>query len=125
MYLLLYVDNIIFTGDNNDLVSRFFTLLAHRFSLKDLGPLAYFLGVEAVSHAHGVLLCQRYYLFDVLDHINMQATKLVLTLLSTNRSITLHSGSAFSAPTDYWVVVGSLQYLLLTRPDTIYASADH
>lgn len=57
MYLLLYVHNIIFTGDNNDLVSRFFTLLAHRFSLKDLGPLAYFLGVEAVSHAHGVLLC--------------------------------------------------------------------
>ena len=48
LYLLVYVDNIILTGSNGALVSQFVDYLAQRFSLKDLGSLSYFLGVEVV-----------------------------------------------------------------------------
>ena len=46
MYLLVYVDNLILTGDNDTKVNNFITILAQRFSIKDLGLLTYFLGVE-------------------------------------------------------------------------------
>ena len=43
MFLLVHVDDIIITGTSSQQVQRFITTLTHRFSLKDLGPLAYFL----------------------------------------------------------------------------------
>ena len=48
LYLLVYVDDIILTGNNADLISQFVACLAKRFSLKDLGNLSYFLGVEVI-----------------------------------------------------------------------------
>ena len=55
IYLLVYVDDIIIIGDNDGAVQNFITLLAERFSIKDFGPLIYFLGVEVTSHPHGLL----------------------------------------------------------------------
>ena len=66
LYLLVYVDDIIITGNSNDLVSQVVECLAQRFSLKDLGPLSYFLGVEVVPYRHGLLLSQRRYIKDLL-----------------------------------------------------------
>ncbi|CAL9203433.1 unnamed protein product, partial [Musa hybrid cultivar] len=47
IYLLVYVDDIIVTGNDPLEVQTFLNQLADRFSLKDLGPLSYFLGMEA------------------------------------------------------------------------------
>ena len=45
LYLLIYVDDIILTGNSSAQVDQIFVTLAQRFSLKDLGSLSYFLGV--------------------------------------------------------------------------------
>jgi histone deacetylase 1/2 len=56
LYLLVYVDDIIVTGSNDAVLSQFVSSLAKRFFLKDLGDLSYFLGVDIISHKHGLLL---------------------------------------------------------------------
>ena len=56
IYLLVYVDDIIITGNNPSVVQHFITLLFAQFSLKDLGPLTYFLGVEVLSYLLGLIL---------------------------------------------------------------------
>ncbi|RVW94084.1 Retrovirus-related Pol polyprotein from transposon RE1 [Vitis vinifera] len=118
LYLLVYVDDIIIIGNSNDLVSQVVECLAQRFSLKDLGPLSYFLGVEVVSHRHGLLFSQRRYIKDLLTRTNMQTTKPVHTPLPTSSSsIKLSYGSPLSNPMEYRTIVGSLQYLSLTRPN--------
>ena len=42
VYLLLYVDDIIITGNNPTAISDIITQLSTAFELKDLGPLRYF-----------------------------------------------------------------------------------
>nr|CAN68480.1 hypothetical protein VITISV_007280 [Vitis vinifera] len=122
LYLLVYVDDIIITGNSDDLVSQVVECLAQRFSLKDLGPLSYFLGVEVVHHRHGLLLSQRRYIKDLLTRTNMQAIKPIHTPLPTSSSfIKLSSGSPLSDPTKYRTVVGNLQFVSLTRSDISFA----
>ncbi|RVW88563.1 Retrovirus-related Pol polyprotein from transposon RE1 [Vitis vinifera] len=122
VYLLVYVDDIILTGSSDTLVSQFVDYLAQRFSLKDLGPLSYFLGVEVVPHRLGILLSQRRYIQDLLIRTNMADAKPVLTPLPTSSTaISLTSGTPLSDPTPYRAAVGSLQYLSLTRPDISFA----
>ncbi|KAA8546477.1 hypothetical protein F0562_002784 [Nyssa sinensis] len=121
MYLLVYVDDLILTGDNDAKVNQFIDILAQRFSIKDLGLLTYFLGVEVVPNQNGLLLPQRRYIMDLLTHTKMQDAKVVLTPIPTSPSLMLNSGSSLSNPTEYRQVVGSLQYLLITRPDIAFA----
>ena len=71
IYLLVYVDDIIIIGNNPSNVQHFITLISARFSLKDLGPLTYFLGVEILSHQHGLILSQRRYIADLLARAEM------------------------------------------------------
>ncbi|XP_070665264.1 uncharacterized protein [Malus domestica] len=46
IYLLIYVDDILITGNNNAHLSQFITQLGTHFAMKDLGPLHYFLAME-------------------------------------------------------------------------------
>lgn len=47
VYLLVYVDDMLVTGTNQVLVQHIIDSLANRFSIKDLGQLSYFFGIEA------------------------------------------------------------------------------
>ena len=122
LYLLVYVDDIVVTGNNNDFLAVFVSRLAARFSLKDLGNLSYFLGVEVLNHSHGLLLSQRRYITDMLTKLDMMNVKPVPTPIPSSAStISLHMGSPIENPTLYHETVGSLQYLSLTRPDVSFA----
>jgi hypothetical protein len=47
VYLLLYVDDIVLTASNADLLQRTIVALQREFAMKDLGPLYNFLGITA------------------------------------------------------------------------------
>lgn len=64
---------------------------------------------------------QRKYITDLLAKANMLHAKPVATPLPTHPKLTLNSGSKLPDPHEYRQLVGSLQYLSLTRPDISYA----
>ncbi|XP_020272689.1 uncharacterized protein LOC109847865 [Asparagus officinalis] len=118
--LLVYIDDIIITGNNAALVQDFISVLARCFSLKDLGPLEYFLGVEVVSCLQGLLLSQRRYITDLLARTKMIDARTFTTPLATSYVLTLHSCTTLTDPTEFRAIVGSLQYFSLTRPNIVY-----
>lgn len=64
IYLLVYVDDILITGSTIPGIQRILTLLAERFSVKDLEDLNYFLGLEAHRTEEGLHLSQRKYIIN-------------------------------------------------------------
>lgn len=120
LYLIVYVDDLIITGDKPLKINEFITLLAKQFSLKDLGKLAYFLGIEVVPNDQGLILSQRRYILELLNRANMTAAKSVLTPLSTTAQLTSQSGTPLDDAIEYCAMLGSLQYLLITRTDIAF-----
>ena len=56
IYFMVYVDDLLVTGNCSKFIRKFVDALVHLFSLKDLGPLSYFLGVEVISTFDGMFL---------------------------------------------------------------------
>lgn len=100
---------------------RFITLLSQHFSIKDLGRLTYFLGVEVTSYLYDLILSQCRYITNLSTRTCMTNAKLVATPLVVAPMLDLHSNTTLSYPFEYWTIVGSLQYLLLTQLDITYA----
>ena len=50
LLVLIYVDDVIITGNDSRAITRLIQELGREFSLKDLGPLYYFLGGSVIVH---------------------------------------------------------------------------
>lgn len=121
IYLVVYVDDIIITGPNLTTLTSFIETFAHRFFLKDLGELSYFLSVEVMPTSYGLFLSQQHYIIDLLTNMGMLDSKPAPTPMITTQSLTIGSGVSLPDPKAYRTAIGSLQYLTLTRPDVAYA----
>lgn len=119
IYLLVYVDDIIVTGNSWDAISSLLSRLRHEFATKDLGRLGYFLGLKVSYTSSGLFLCQTKYAHDILDRAQLLDSKPVSTPLAPSATFT-KDGDAFCDPTLYRSLVGALQYLTITRPDLAY-----
>lgn len=120
VYILIYVDDIIITGTSTSAIKQVTDRLAVKFSLKDLGELSYFLGLEAFRTPSGLHLTQTKYITDLLKKTKMAEAKPVATPMSSSQVLTLNSGDLLPNPSEYRATVGSLQYLGLTRPDIAF-----
>ena len=78
------------------------------------------MGIEVVPNDQGLILSQRRYILELLNRANMTATKLVITHLPTTAQLTSQSGTPLDNATEYRAMFGSLQYLLITRPDIAF-----
>ena len=66
LIVLIYVDDLIVTGDNIEEVHSLKLALRSKFAIKDLGTLKYFLGIKLATSPKGLFLNQRKYILDLL-----------------------------------------------------------
>ncbi|KAL3571765.1 hypothetical protein D5086_025669 [Populus alba] len=118
-YLLVYVDDILLTGNNDILLQRLIQLLSSEFKLRDLGDVHYFLGIEVQCTGLGLMLCQHKYTLDILTRAGMLSCKPVDTPISASKA-TIMSDPLFSDATRFRQLVGALQYLTFTHPDIFF-----
>ena len=77
--MLVYVDDIMIVGSCSHVVDRLLHTLAGSFPIKYLGPLSYFLGIEAPYNSGGMVLSQRKYANDLLHRAHMENCEEVST----------------------------------------------
>ena len=122
IYVLVYVDDIIITGSNSSSLQQLITLLDSEFSLKDLGPLHYFLGIEVTKLSDGSLhLSQQKYIHDLLTRSKMNNAKGIATPMVSNLKLSKSATPSFSDPQLYRSIVGALQYATVTRPEISFS----
>jgi hypothetical protein len=88
-YLLLYVDDIVLTTSSSALLQHVQRRLFAEFSMKDLGPLHYFLGITVQRSSLGFFLSQKKYTDELLDRANMISYNTVSTPVDTRSKMSL------------------------------------
>lgn len=121
LYMLVYVDDLVLTSNNAAFLSHIISKLSNRFSIKDLRPLHFFMGIEVIATSAGLMISQHKYIRYLLARTNMDGAKDVSTPLSTNIVLRLSDGTSLVDSTFYRQIIGSLQYLSLTRTDINFA----
>jgi Reverse transcriptase (RNA-dependent DNA polymerase) len=119
--LLVYVDDIILTGNNQALLQQFITLLDHQFTIKDLGQLNFFLGIEVHTNDRGLLLTQTGYIQSLLERAKMKEAKAAKTPMAVSPTLSKTEGACMEDPYLFRNIVGALQYVTITRPDIAFA----
>jgi hypothetical protein len=73
--LLVYVDDIILTGNDSSEIHQVKQSLDTQFHIKDLGALKFFLGLEVSRSKTGLMLNQRKYCLELLDEYGLLGCK--------------------------------------------------
>ena len=71
IYLIVYVDDIVITGNDQDGIPKLKQHLFSHFQTKDLRKLKYFLGIEIAQSNSDVVMSRRKYVLDILEKTSM------------------------------------------------------
>ena len=82
--LIVYVDDIILTRDDEVELARLKKNLAEKFEIKDLGSLRYFLGMEVACSKRGIVVSQHKYILDHLKETGMSGCRPADTPMDLN-----------------------------------------
>lgn len=116
----LYVDDLIYTGNDVGMCEKFKKSMKLEFDMTDLGKMKYFLGVEVQQSSKGIHLCQRKYAREILDRFGMGSCNSVKNPMVPGTKLSKEVGGADVDATLFKQMVGSLMYLTATRPDMMY-----
>jgi hypothetical protein len=117
----LYVDDLIFTGNDSKMFKSFKESMRNVFDMTDLGRMRYFLGVEVNQGSHGIFICQQKYIKDILSRFGMEMCNVVCSPIVPGNKLSKDQNGKCVDATYYKQIVGSLMYLLATRPDLAYS----
>lgn len=119
---MLYVDDIILTGNDETEISVVKLALQLEFEMKDLGLLHYFLGLQIeYLPSGGVFISQSKYAAGVIIKAGMLGKKSCSTPCLPYAKLVKDDGPLFEDVTHYRSIVGCLQYLTFSRPDIAYS----
>lgn len=123
LFLLIYVDDVLLMGSSHVLIKQVKTYLHDAFTIKDLGIVKYFLGMEFIRSAEGIFVSQTKYAMDILRDAGMMNCTPVTTPFPAGLKFTANDKDTtplLSNADQYRRMVGRLLYLNYTRPDITY-----
>ncbi|KAJ0536451.1 putative RNA-directed DNA polymerase [Helianthus annuus] len=124
LVLLVYVDDIVITGNDRVEITKVKQGLSDSFQIKDLGILKYFLGIEVLYSNDSVCLSQRKYCLELLNEFGYLGCKPVGTPIEQSQLVTnkiCKDTKFLDNVNGFQKLIGKLIYLSLTRPDISYA----
>lgn len=121
LFVCLYVDDLIFSGNNPSLFEDFKNDMAREFEMADIGLMSFYLGLEVRQSDDGIFVGQQAYVKEVLDRFNMSNSKPVATPMMFGAKLSKNEEGEKVDPTLFKSLVGCLRYLTCTRPDILFS----
>jgi hypothetical protein len=115
--LLVYVDDILLTGSNHQLITQLKGHLHRTFRTNDLGPIQRYLGVQFERNPTSLRMHQTEYAINILQQFGMEHCAPSHTPLLEGTTLSKDSATPLVDATLYRMLVGKLLFLTKTRPD--------
>jgi len=87
IYLLVYVDDVVRTSNDNHDISQIKQHICHHFQTKDLSKLRYFLGIKVAQSNNGIVISQRKYALEISEETGLMNSKSVITPMDPNTKL--------------------------------------
>jgi hypothetical protein len=117
----VYVDDLIICGPDSRIIERFKQQMKKLFSMSDLGLLSYYLGMEVKQKPREITLCQSAYASKIVELCGMKGCNAVDTPMEQHVKLLAGTTGNEMDVTRYRSIIGSLRYLVNTRPDIAYS----
>jgi hypothetical protein len=115
------VDDIIFAGSSQALVSRFSDLMSKEFEMSMIDELNFFLGLQIKQTQDMTFVHQDKYTKDILKKFDMGEAKPLSTPMSTMMALDVDEYDEPMDQKEHMSMIGSLLYLSATKPDIHFA----
>nr|GEW68349.1 zinc finger, CCHC-type [Tanacetum cinerariifolium] len=117
----VYVDDLIITGTPRKEIDLFKSQMEDKFKMSDLGLLAYCLRVEVTQTGGVITIRQTGYINKILRETSiLESNDTKIPVDSSTKLVKAEDGNSVDA-TYYRSLIGSLRYLLHTRPYLSYS----
>ncbi|GJT22921.1 retrovirus-related pol polyprotein from transposon TNT 1-94 [Tanacetum coccineum] len=117
----IYVDNIIFRFLNLKFSKKFEKLMHTRFEMSLMGEIKLFLGLQIHQSLRGIFINQAKYALEILKKHGMDKCDSIGTPMATKPKLDADLSGTLVDQTRYHNMIGSLMYLISSRPDLVQA----
>ncbi|KAL0403899.1 UNVERIFIED_CONTAM: Retrovirus-related Pol polyprotein from transposon RE1 [Sesamum radiatum] len=120
--LLVYVDDVLITCVSESRITEVKEFLHSTFTIKDLGPAKYFLGLEIARSSSGTSITQHKFIRDIIADAGLQSARAASSPLPPGIKLSAHTSPPLSDAEPYRRLVGRFLYLSFTRPDISFGA---
>ncbi|GJT08484.1 retrovirus-related pol polyprotein from transposon TNT 1-94 [Tanacetum coccineum] len=117
----IYVDDIIFASTTPELCDQFSKLMCSKFKMSMMGKFSFFLGLQISQSLRGIFLNKLKYALESLKKYGMESSDPVDTPMVEKSKLDEDPEGKAIDPTHYRGMVGTLMYLIASRPDLTFA----
>jgi Reverse transcriptase (RNA-dependent DNA polymerase) len=117
----VYVDDLIIAEACKGKIAKFKDEMKEIFQMSDMGLLSYYLGIEVCQSASNISLCQEAFAKRILHNCGMGDCNPTQAPMEARLKLSKRSSAPPVDQSTYRSIVGSLRYLLHTRPDLAYS----
>jgi hypothetical protein len=117
----VYVDDLVITGIKEDEIEAFKAEMMATFHMSDLGPLSFYLGIKVHQDSSSISLRQTAYAKRIMELGGLTDCNPAHTPMEERLKLSRESTVEEVDATQYRRIVGSIRYLVHTRPDLAFA----
>ena len=115
------MDDIVFGSTINHLAYEFSEEMKREFEMSMVGELNYFLGLQVKQQKDGIFISQEKYAKNHVKRFSLDSKKHTSTPMSSSVKLSLDAAGVHVDPTLYQRMIGSLLYLIASRPDIAFS----
>ena len=115
--IAFYVDDLIFSSNNDEMIEEFKNTMTQEFEMTDLDLLKFFLDLEVKQGETGIFISQKKYGKEILKKYKMGNCNPISTPMEPDAKLSKYDEGERVDANRNWSLVGSLRYLTCTRLD--------